>query len=94
MSHRLRKRYGRSAGGDGMFMARFVHKISPSDKDVKGPVHIRGGAFSNRNTLSKAFRDAGLLLPGGRLSSFRVEGEKVVAFPMKSIWHAIILTPA
>jgi len=73
---------------------KFVHKISPSDKDRMGPVTMPDNAFSDRNTLAKALRDAGVLHSGDRLSNFRVEGEKVIAFPTKSIWHAIVLTPS
>jgi hypothetical protein len=73
---------------------KFVHKISPSDKDRMGPVAMPDNAFSDRNTLAKALRDAGVLHSGDRLSNFRVEGEKVIAFPAKSIWHAIVLTPS
>jgi hypothetical protein len=73
---------------------KFVHKISPSDKDRMGPVAMPDNAFSDRNTLAKALRDAGVLHSGERLRNFRVEGEKVIAFPAKSIWHAIVLTPS
>lgn len=76
------------------YMVRFVHKISPSAKDVMGPIEIRDGAWSNRNTLAKALRDARVMPSGGRLSSFRSEGDKVVAFPVKSVWHAFVITPA
>jgi hypothetical protein len=73
---------------------RLVHKISPSDKDVMGPVHIPAGAFSNKKTLAAALRKARAGLSSGEtLSTFRVEGDKVVAFPAgRSIWHAIVLT--
>lgn len=81
-------------GGLEYYDVRLVHKISPSDKDRMGPVAIPDNAFSDRNTLAAALRDAGVLQSGGRLNSFRVEGEKVVAFPAKSIWHSIVLTPS
>jgi len=75
-------------------MVRFVHMVSSRDADVAGPVLIPGGAFSNKTTLAKALRYIGALQPGARLRSFRVEGDKVIAFPDRGIWHAIVLTPA
>lgn len=75
------------------FMVRYVHKIAPRASDVMGPVEINDNAFSNRNTLAAALRKARVLSSGDRLKSFRVEGDKVIAFPMASIWHSVILTP-
>jgi hypothetical protein len=74
------------------YSVRYIHKISASAKDVAGPVAIPDGAFSNRNTLAKALRDAGILAKGSRLASFRVSGSEVVAFPTSGIWHSVILT--
>ena len=74
------------------YMARYVHKISPRDSDVEGPFSIPGSAFSNRNTLAKAMRVAGILSSGERLRSFRVEADRIVTFPQNSIWHSIVLT--
>lgn len=73
---------------------RYVHKISPSAKDVHPDVTLPSGAFSNRNTLAKALRRAGVLTSGVRVGNFRVEGDKVIAFPMGrfNIWHSVILT--
>lgn len=94
---RLRHRYGHSGGSDS-YMVRYVHKISPSDKDVMGPVHVPAGAFSNSKTLGAALRKVGVLMAGARVRNFRAEGEKVVIFPsapgLTTYWHAIILTPA
>lgn len=74
------------------FSVRYVHKIAPSPADRRDqPIELPEGCFSNRNTLAKALREARVLPTGGRLASFRVEGNKIVAFPMASIWHAIIL---
>jgi len=77
---------------------RYVHKISPSAKDVHPDVTLPSGAFSNRNTLAKALRRAGVLTSGARIRSFRVEGDKVIAFPtvpgMTTYWHSVILTCA
>lgn len=82
----------RNPAGD-HYEVRYVHKISPKASDVMGPVKIPGGAFSNKNTLAKALRTAKVLPSGGRITSFRAEGEKIVVFPAKSVWHAIILIP-
>jgi hypothetical protein len=78
------------------YNAHYVHKISPRPipYDSDGPVEIRDKAFSNKNTLAKALRDADILGPGERLHSFRVEGERILVFPMRGIWHAIVLEPA
>src|ERR1019366_1500032 len=83
-------------GREREFAERYVHKIAPSDKDRAKPVWIRDNAFSNRNTLGKALRDAGILSTGGRIVDFRVEGDKVVAFPavpgLTTYRHSIVLT--
>lgn len=96
-AHALRHRYGRAEGSD-EWMVRFVHKISPSDKDVMGPVHIPASAFSDRKTLGVALRKVKVLGAGGSIRSFRTEGDKVVVFPtmpgLTTYWHAIILTHA
>jgi hypothetical protein len=55
-------------------------------------VEIRDGAFSDRRTLAKALREARVLPSGGRLLGFRVEGDRVVAFPAASVWHSFIIT--
>ena len=91
----LRRRYGRAEGSD-TWMVRYVHKILPSDKDVMGPVHISGGAFSNRKTLGAALRKAKVMMTGASVRSFRAEGNRVVVFPsapgLTTYWHSIILT--
>ena len=78
------------------FHARYVHKIAPKDTDVSGPHTIPDGAWSDSKTLGKALRCAKVLLPGARVRSFRVEGNKVVVFPtlpgLSTYWHAIVLT--
>lgn len=74
------------------YAVRFIHKISPSDRDVMEPVALPEGAFSDRNKLAKALRQAKILTSGTRLAGFRVEGDKVVAFPAGGIWHSVILT--
>lgn len=77
-----------------LYEAHFVHKISPDSSDIKGPFKIPDSAFSNRNTLGKALREAGVLSSGQSLRTFRTEGDKVIAFPRASIWHVIALVPA
>lgn len=75
---------------------RYVHKISPSAKDVHPDVEINADAFSNSKTLAKALRKAGVLGTGARIRNFRVEGDKVVVFPtmpgLTTYWHSVILT--
>jgi hypothetical protein len=87
--------HGHSEGGD-TWMVRYVHKISPSDKDVMGPVHIPGGAFSDRKKLGAALRKAKVMMAGTSIRSFRTEGNRVIVFPsapgMTTYWHSIILT--
>jgi len=92
---RRRRRRGHSEGGD-MWMVRYIHKISPSDKDVMGPVHIPGGAFSDRKKLGAALRKVKVMMTGASIRSFRTEGNRVVVFPiapgLTTYWHSIILT--
>lgn len=73
------------------YRVRFVHKIAPRDTDT-ARAELPDGAFSDRNTLGAALRGAGLLGKGERVGSFRSEGERIVAFPIGSVWHSIILT--
>lgn len=85
-----------------VYSVRYVHAISPSTKDVGGDIILPAGAFSNKNTLAKALRNRAVLLIGGKIRDFRVEGDKVIVFPGKnstggpgslsSNWHSIILT--
>lgn len=85
-----------------VYSVRYVHAISPSMKDTGGDIILPAGAFSNSSTLAKALRKADVLLSGGRIKNFRVEGEKVIVFPGKnstggpgslsSNWHSIVLT--
>lgn len=75
---------------------RYVHKISPSAKDVGPDVRISPNAWSNKNTLAKELRKKGVLDSGARIRTFRVEGDKVVVFPTMpgstTYWHSVILT--
>lgn len=94
----------RTKHGD-VYSVRYVHAISPSMKDTGGDIILPAGAFSNSRTLAKALRDRAVLLIGGTVKNFRVEGDKVIVFPGKnstggpsshgmlsSNWHSIILT--
>jgi len=75
---------------------RYIHKISPSDKDVGPDVVLSDGAFSNSKTLGKALREAKVLASGAIVRSFRAEGDKVIVFPIlpgsTTYWHSIVLT--
>lgn len=74
------------------YSARYVHKISPSEKDVKGPFAISSLALNDRTNLGAQLRKVRVLGKGERIASFRVEpGFRIVAFPQASIWHSIIL---
>ena len=106
----LRSRYGRSLDKPQLsdpsrkYMVRFVHKISPSESDVAGPIILSSVAImGDRRTFGGALRDStmnmrqfGNALGGAKgVRSFRIEaGGRIVAFPSNpSIWHSIIFTP-
>lgn len=76
----------------------FIHKIHSRPEDRRLGVAIRDNAFADSKTLGKALRDAGVLDPGARVRTFRVEGDKVVVFPtmpgLTTYWHSVILTHA
>jgi hypothetical protein len=83
------------------YNVRYYHKISPSDKDVMGPVEIPDSALLDRKTLGAALRNAGILSVGEFVRDFRGEGTKIVIFPgplgtgaKRCIWHSVVLTPA
>jgi hypothetical protein len=87
------------------FNVKFVHSISPSDKDLGPDVELPEGVTLDSKVLGKALRAAGVLIASGRIKSFRIEPGKVVVFPTKgsclgpaphlmSNWHAVVLTPA
>jgi hypothetical protein len=85
------------------YHVRLVHRIAPSLGDEIVSVELPDAAFADRSALGAALRKA-LLLPsfypglrtilgtGERIDSFRIEGNKIVAFPRGSIWHSVILT--
>lgn len=75
----------------------YVHKISNPNGPTPGDdVVLSDSAFSDRNTLGKALREAGVMLKGARVSSFRVEGDRTLVFPvcpgLTTYHHCIILT--
>lgn len=74
----------------------YTHQVKPSASDVGPDVNLPGGCWSDRNTLGKALRQAGVLAAGARLTSFRTEGDKVHCFPsmpgLTTYWHCITLT--
>jgi hypothetical protein len=82
--------------GSQAYMVGYIHKISPSPQDVWGPVCLNDNAFSDGKTLGAALRKAHVLIPGGQVRQFRIEGDKVIVFPsapgMTTYWHSIILT--
>jgi hypothetical protein len=83
------------------YKVQLVHKIAPRLGDDVASVELPDGAFADCKTLGAALRKAPATLPypglrtvlakGERIGSFRVEAGKVVAFPIGSIWHSIIL---
>lgn len=73
-----------------LYASRFVHKVAPSAKDVGPAVALELPDLTDRKTLGAALRRAGI---SERIGSFRLEDGKIVIFPQKSIWHAIVLTP-
>lgn len=76
------------------YRTRYVHKISPSEKDEGPSVVLTEKDTATRTSLAAALRRQKVLSAGERLNQSRVESSgKVVAFPAKSIWHSIIMTP-
>ena len=90
----LRRRYGHAEATGGSYMVRYVHKISPSDKDVAGPIHLSATDLKDKKSLGAALRKVRIgLISGQSLHSMRVEADgKIVAFPQASVWHALVLT--
>jgi hypothetical protein len=86
------------------YQLRFVHKIAPREND-RAIAEIPDGAFADRKALGAALRKVEIgppfyvgqtraLMSGERIRTFRVEGEKTIAFPSGGVWHAIVITPA
>lgn len=81
--------------GQRRYSVRFVHPISPSDRDVGEDVLLDDKAFSDRKVLGAELRRRGVMEAFGRVREFRVEGDRVVVFPKVpgySTWHSIVLT--
>ncbi len=78
------------------YSVRYVHKIAPRDTDTGPDVTLHDGAPSDRKTLGKALRAAGVLSSGARVREYRAEGDKLIVFPimpgMTTYWHAVVLT--
>ncbi len=73
------------------YQVRYVHKIAPSDKDVAGPIDLSLKDLESRSSLGAALRRTRILSTGDRIRDFRIEKDRIVAFPQNSIWHSIIL---
>lgn len=73
------------------YETRYVHKISPSDKDVGKPVDVEPADLTSRTKLAAALRNAGVLSRGDTIKSFRFEDDRIIVFPQASIWHSIVL---
>ena len=71
------------------YETRYVHKISPNEKDVGNPVDLSPTDLASKPKLAAALRRAHIL--EGAIDDFRIEKNRVVVFPEASIWHSIIL---
>jgi hypothetical protein len=76
------------------YKTRYVHKISPSEKDTGPTIDIDPTVLESKTKLGAALRDAGVLPSGGRIGHYRIESDQVVVFPQASIWHSILLQRA
>lgn len=89
----LEEAAGLTRGTMRTYGVRFTHKIAPK---VIVDVQLPDTAFSNRNTLGKALRAAGVLAKGARIVEMRVEADSVVCFPsytgLTTYWYLITLT--
>ena len=73
------------------YLTHYIHKISPSDKDVGEPVDLSLTDLASRSALVAALRRAKILSAGDKIKDFRIEKDRVVVIPQGSIWHSIIL---
>ena len=71
------------------YETRYVHKISPSEKDVGPTVDLSPTDLESKPKLAAALRRARVL--EGAIEDFRIEKNRIVVFPKASIWHSIIL---
>ena len=76
------------------YKTRYVHKISPNEKDVGPTIDIDPTVLESKTKLGTALRDAGVLPAGGRINHYRIENDRIVVFPQASIWHSILLQRA
>ena len=77
-----------------VYAVRLYHHIAQRpDLDSRPDLTLPNAPLDVRS-LGRILRVRGLLLPGQRLRSMRVEKDgRVVAFPAASIWHSVVLTP-
>lgn len=73
------------------YETRYVHKISPNEKDVGPTVDIDPAALTSKTKLGAALRIAKVLSRGDSIDTFRIENDRIIVFPKASIWHSIIL---
>lgn len=73
------------------YLTRYVHKISPKETDVGKSIDLSPDDLASKKALAAALRRAGILLAGETINSYRIENDRVIAFPKASIWHSIIL---
>ena len=73
------------------YLVQYIHKISPSDKDTAGPIELSLKDLENRAALGAALRRQRIMHTGDKIKDFRIENDRVVVFPQKSIWHSIIM---
>ena len=73
------------------YETRYVHKIAPNEKDVGPTVDLDPTDLESKTKLSAALRRARVLTTGDVIESYRIEKDRVIAFPKGSIWHSIIL---
>ena len=73
------------------YLVQYIHKIAPSDKDVAGPIDLSLADLASKAALGAALRRQRILSKGDKIQDFRIEKDRVVAFPAGSIWHSIIM---
>lgn len=73
------------------YETRYVHKISPNEKDVGPTIDLAPTDLESKTKLAAALRRTRVLSHGDAINSFRFEGDKIIVFPQKSIWQSIVL---
>jgi hypothetical protein len=81
------------------YKTRFIHKISPSEKDVGPDVELSPLDLQDRRKLGAVLRRARVLQAGQSIADYRIETNKIVVFPKETAgsttgWWSIILTLA